>query len=1026
MATTLGPLSSSNKLHTHTPPTKSGPSSLQQGSPTLMNGNNNNNNKRGHIRSASLENANALVSKNTLGLPMVPSHSHTGTLKSRNEQKRMRNKFGSHSNLDDFVQQGRNKFNNIRQMFELTKGSKGGDDANTNNEPQSMQSLPPMMTTSLTSMTSCTSTSSSTTNLSASLNQKYSPMMTMPKRSPVTRKPPIPTPNAGPAQAGKPENGFGGMVGSRSSITEVSERLNINEQQLDVATSNNKLQQQEQQRQQQHHQQQQRQILQAQRTQTHTALVHNTQQQQQQHAMHQHQQQQQPQPQRSASDLSHIQTIDENHEQQTTNLLRPIAFKPIPFEPDYTIPSRYCDVVASAQSATASANSNNPSCGSTTTAMNNNNNNISGSNNHITNSTTNSHHHNHHHNMVVGDRYGSTPSLAAVQGSNMRFGSTTDLRHSGSGAGGGMTLMTAGGLHGNCSVGSGVIVGGYSSNNYCNSLMARRRGSRSLKINDSVESIRHTPDSDINSQTGTLKSNDSGGSGLNMAMSSVGGSGGIHTNTMASNSSCSSSSSSSSTTNKYHLSNDDMTPSPSDSGISDLEAALKDRDSELSYLRQTMEHNEKVIFKDKESYWENETKRLKLYYEAQQREYMLKIKKMEQMVAMQQFQFKQHKLRHNEQTQKLREQLAELKSEYEMLKTNNISIKNSERNLKDRSAYIEEQYEESQNAVIRLKAQLEESEWKVCEKNGEIALLKTQLKEATNELTLKEHAIVHLKHENTNAETQIYQSLQENQKITQQQLQEEQQNAQSQKETQTELKQLNKIIILKDQVILALTNELAKLRKELSDLAIFHEYGEEPSGKYTRLKQQLDNLTDICNKTRKHTQQRIENHKNEEKQDHPCAEKVIDESNLEVIINCLKITPPQLDESEQLEDNHERELNKLSCELRLAKMTSDIQNFVYGSQNLPDITLNTKLSSKLANCPLEEATLDTLIEESASYAEEIAKLRKQLDVVRVNFELEKRQWSQEKEKVLQYQKQLQSHYISMYQKLRNLEKSNEV
>lgn len=63
-------------------------------------------------------------------------------------------------------------------------------------------------------------------------------------------------------------------------------------------------------------------------------------------------------------------------------------------------------------------------------------------------------------------------------------------------------------------------------------------------------------------------------------------------------------------------------------------------------------------------------------------------------------------------------------------RTNNISIKNSERNLKDRSAYVEEQLEESQNTISRLKAQLEESEWKVCERNGELALLKTQLKEA--------------------------------------------------------------------------------------------------------------------------------------------------------------------------------------------------------------------------------------------------------------------------------------------------------
>lgn len=257
------------------------------------------------------------------------------------------------------------------------------------------------------------------------------------------------------------------------------------------------------------------------------------------------------------------------------------------------------------------------------------------------------------------------------------------------------------------------------------------------------------------------------------------------------------------------------------------------------------------------------------------------------------------------------------------------------------------------------------------------------------------------------------------------------------------MKQLNKIIILKDQVILALTNELAKLRKELSDLAIFHEYGEEPSGKYMRLKQQLDNLTDICNKTRKHTQQRIEMHQSQLKDEKQDVDKVIDDCNLEVIMNCLKIAPalgssncelsaplsPSASSScssGALSEQEELELNKQNAEKRLAKMSADIQNFVYGAHNLPDVALNLKsLQSKFPG-NLEESTLDHLIEESASYAEEIGKLRKQLDDVRVNFELEKRQWSTEKEKVLQYQKQLQTHYISMYQKLRNLEKSNEV
>lgn len=330
MATTIGP-SSINKTLNHA--TASSQLSHQmQASPTLAP------NKRGHIRSASLENANALISKNTLGLPVVQT-GHTGTLKSRNEQKRMRNKFGSHSNLDDFVQQGRNKFNNIRQMFELTKsgnsnnnkGSKpnnsGGVSMDDSNEQQ-LQSLPPMMTTSLTSMT-CSSSSISASPSSLTMGQKYSPMMSTmasskrstPSYQPnVARKPPLATPNGtgGTASA----NGCGSGIGSRNSITDVNDRLNINEQQLEAAAaataSNNKGQQQQSHLQQhsQHHQQQQqhqRHHLQSQRIQTHAALIHNTHAQQPQP---QHHQQQLHQQQRSASDLSHIQPIDENHEQQ--------------------------------------------------------------------------------------------------------------------------------------------------------------------------------------------------------------------------------------------------------------------------------------------------------------------------------------------------------------------------------------------------------------------------------------------------------------------------------------------------------------------------------------------------------------------------------------------------------------------------------------------------------------------------------------------------------------------------------------
>jgi hypothetical protein len=39
-----------------------------------------------------------------------------------------------------------------------------------------------------------------------------------------------------------------------------------------------------------------------------------------------------------------------------------------------------------------------------------------------------------------------------------------------------------------------------------------------------------------------------------------------------------------------------QTQSPSDSGITELEAMLREKDSEISYLRETLEHNEQVFY----------------------------------------------------------------------------------------------------------------------------------------------------------------------------------------------------------------------------------------------------------------------------------------------------------------------------------------------------------------------------------------------------------------------------------------------
>lgn len=54
----------------------------------------------------------------------------------------------------------------------------------------------------------------------------------------------------------------------------------------------------------------------------------------------------------------------------------------------------------------------------------------------------------------------------------------------------------------------------------------------------------------------------------------------------------------------------------------------------------------------------------------------------------------------------------------------------------DRISQLEEKNRVMDKLILNLKNQLEENEWTVCQKNGEIALLKSQLKEASVSVVL--------------------------------------------------------------------------------------------------------------------------------------------------------------------------------------------------------------------------------------------------------------------------------------------------
>lgn len=232
----------------------------------------------------------------------------------------------------------------------------------------------------------------------------------------------------------------------------------------------------------------------------------------------------------------------------------------------------------------------------------------------------------------------------------------------------------------------------------------------------------------------------------------------------------------------------DLTPSPSDSGISELEAALRDRDSELAYLRQTMEHNEQVIFRvyqEKEKVWERELRRLKTLHESRLRAATQKALKLEQMLMMQTYQLQQDKKRLCGDVQRANCQSERLRQE-----------------------------------VALLRSRLEETEWGLCQKTGEISLLKTQLKDCQNEQNNKSQEILQLRSDCRDLTDQLEQR---NKDVV-----DLQQSCQLKTEEIESLKLQLAENRCEDESLKA---EIVELRKELSDMSLSSEYGGVEAGR---------------------------------------------------------------------------------------------------------------------------------------------------------------------------------------------------
>lgn len=181
-----------------------------------------------------------------------------------------------------------------------------------------------------------------------------------------------------------------------------------------------------------------------------------------------------------------------------------------------------------------------------------------------------------------------------------------------------------------------------------------------------------------------------------------------------------------------------QTPSPSDSGVGELEAMLKEKDAEINTLRDVMEKNEKAIFQvyeEKKKSWSHDLKQVKDEFDQKLKLQQRKSYKTEQVMSLQVFKLQQEKKNLKEECDKIKAQNEELKKkvqsyvqETERLESEVATVSSHSRSVMDDSMG------DLQSTVDSLNGSLSQ-------KTDELAQLHKQLEDREQELSEKDEEI---------------------------------------------------------------------------------------------------------------------------------------------------------------------------------------------------------------------------------------------------------------------------------------------
>ncbi|RUS73798.1 hypothetical protein EGW08_018437, partial [Elysia chlorotica] len=169
-----------------------------------------------------------------------------------------------------------------------------------------------------------------------------------------------------------------------------------------------------------------------------------------------------------------------------------------------------------------------------------------------------------------------------------------------------------------------------------------------------------------------------------------------------------------------------QTPSPSDSGVGEHEAILREKDAEINTLREVMDRNERAIFQvyeERRHVWLNDTRKLQDEYERKLKIQSRKSYKTEQVLSLQVYKLQQEQKSLQEDKVKVTQELDALK---QRLEEEQAEAYNLRKQLGNHSSSPGRDHQEDQKAVSN-EGSPQSLQREVLLKNEEITQLRLQL-----------------------------------------------------------------------------------------------------------------------------------------------------------------------------------------------------------------------------------------------------------------------------------------------------------